>query len=347
MRHQIPQQYRLPLLGRVDRLLRNCFLVASGLGVLVLIVIAVTPAPRVVITKVEQVPERFAKLLLEEPRKPQKPTPEAAKVAAAPAAEAEQEEPKPAPAKVPAASVGSRRTTEPTKVAADKGTAGREQARREVTQQVASVTGSLNQVLADLSTSLASTKDAATATSSATGSRRRTLRAGRSAQELGQVGGGVATAAVDASGSTIGGALIQIESVSQVAGDGVGGTGTGGTGGGSDGSVGGTPGGNGSGVSSAGRSNASLLAVVRRYAPGIQFCYDNELKRNPSLRGKIVLGLVVAASGEVTDVQIVEDTLAASTMRECVLAQVRAWRFPAIAEGSVGFRTPFVFTPPR
>ena len=32
------------------------------------------------------------------------------------------------------------------------------------------------------------------------------------------------------------------------------------------------------------RSNASLLAVIQRYAAGIQYCYGNELKRDPALQ---------------------------------------------------------------
>jgi outer membrane biosynthesis protein TonB len=134
-------------------------------------------------------------------------------------------------------------------------------------------------------------------------------------------------------GSSVTGSLLSIESVSHVA-------------------EGGEPGGTGTqagggGVSGAYRSNASLLAVVRRYAPGIQFCYDNELKRSPGLRGKLVAALTVAASGEVTDVKIVSDTVNSAGLNGCILAQIREWKFPAISEGSTVFKTPFVFTPPK
>jgi TonB family protein len=87
--------------------------------------------------------------------------------------------------------------------------------------------------------------------------------------------------------------------------------------------------------------------VVRRYAPGIQFCYDNELKRNPGLRGKLVVSLVVLANGTVSEAAIVEDSLQSPSVRECVLAQIRGWQFPAIPSGSTSFKTPFVFTPPN
>lgn len=95
------------------------------------------------------------------------------------------------------------------------------------------------------------------------------------------------------------------------------------------------------------RSNAALLAVVRRYAAGIQFCYENELKRNPGLRGKLVFSLTIDAAGSVTEVTIVEDALGARAVADCALAQVRDWRFPPVEAGVTTFRAPFVFTPPQ
>ena len=103
----------------------------------------------------------------------------------------------------------------------------------------------------------------------------------------------------------------------------------------------------GSGLAAGGVSIASLLAVVRRYAAGIQFCYENELKRQPGLRGKVVFNLTVDAAGRVTDVGVVEDTLGAGSVAACALAQIRDWRFPAVAAGVTTFRAPFVFTPPQ
>jgi TonB family protein len=95
------------------------------------------------------------------------------------------------------------------------------------------------------------------------------------------------------------------------------------------------------------RSNASLLAVIQRYAPGIQYCYGNELKREPTLRGKLVLALTVAASGEVSDARVVQNTTGSQALASCALAQVRDWRFPAVTGGATTFQAPFVFTPPQ
>jgi hypothetical protein len=56
--------------------------------------------------------------------------------------------------------------------------------------------------------------------------------------------------------------------------------------------------------------------------------------------------MVVLASGAVSEATIVEDTLNSPAVRDCALAQIRGWQFPAIASGTTRFKTPFVFTPP-
>ena len=129
--------------------------------------------------------------------------------------------------------------------------------------------------------------------------------------------------------------------------EGSGGSGNGGSGGGGGGGSGSGNSGGSADLGSDARSNASLLAVVRRYAAGIQFCYENELKRSPGLRGKLVFSLTIDAAGRVTDVRVVEDGLGAGAVAECALAQIRDWSFPAVERGITTFRAPFVFTPPQ
>ena len=104
--------------------------------------------------------------------------------------------------------------------------------------------------------------------------RRRSVRSGRSGTQIASVGGSSNLAAPDMVGSAIEGQGISIAAITDLAVDG---------GGSGDGFS--APGGGGSpgadGARNDYRSNESLLAVVRRYAPGIQFCYDNELKKQP------------------------------------------------------------------
>jgi TonB family protein len=164
------------------------------------------------------------------------------------------------------------------------------------------------------------------------------VRSGRSSQQLTPVQTNAGTAAPDVAASAIVSEGISVAAIADLSVDG--------EPGGSKMSAGGS-GGGGSGGAGEFRSNESLLNVVRRYAPGIQFCYDNELKKNPGLRGKLVVSLTVEADGSVSDVAVVENSLGSSAVTQCALSQIKGWQFPAIPRGTTRFKTPFVFTPPE
>ena len=102
----------------------------------------------------------------------------------------------------------------------------------------------------------------------------------------------------------------------------------------------------GAGSSAWGRDSRSLMAVVQRYKSGVKFCYDNELKKAPHLNGKITLQMDILASGSVSNLQVVGDSLDDAALQRCILAQVRNWRFQAIDSGTVRFTLPLVFSPP-
>lgn len=321
--------YRLPLWGAPDPRFRKCLRISAGLGLLVLLVALLTPRRAVEITDVEEVPERFAKLILEEPKAPAAPPRVVVPTAPEVVMETKPESvPKPKP--VPK-DVGQRRQT-PTPVPQDRGQVGREKAQQEVASQLTEVKESLSSVLDDVTAALASTDTGAEPTR--TPQRRRT-RSGRSATQMAGVGAGVPKVDAPVQGSSISGsgAAIAIESIRSVA--------DGGSSSSADRSSNGTVG------QSEYRSDSSLLAVVRKYSPGIQFCYDNELKKTPGLGGKLVVSITVTPSGRVSEASIVTDTVRSAGLTSCAMAQIETWKFPAIPEGTVTFQAPFIFTPPE
>ena len=335
MAKHIPEAYRQPLMGRMDSLFKKCLTGSGILGAAVLLVVFLTPLREQAITEIDDMPERFAKLILEEPKKPDPPAAiKKAQIEAPP-----QPEPEPAPAPTPKVEPPKppkrRRPDAAPKVQPDAGKVGRERAQK-VTETLTKTTTELKSALNDLSASLATSTT--TSDKPKKKRRRRNVRGGRSSSEMSTVSTGeVATGDGSAlAGSAIGdGDLIAVESLSLVE------SGGGGTPGGKgeDGSV--------SGGGSALRSNASLLAVVRRYAAGIQYCYENELKRESSLAGKVVVAITIAAAGNVLNATVVDDSIGSEAMLGCAMAQIREWKFPKIDEGVVTFRAPFVFTPPK
>jgi TonB family protein len=55
----------------------------------------------------------------------------------------------------------------------------------------------------------------------------------------------------------------------------------------------------------------------------------------------------IFASGAVSGLRVVGDTLGDPALQRCILAQVRNWRFKAIDSGTVRFTLPLVFSPPN
>jgi TonB family protein len=390
------ESYRQPFFDASDQLFVRCLKGASTLGVLLAVAILLAPVRERVINRVEQLPARYARLILEPP-KPKLATPAGLTPSPGQSPLAIPEKPsgggggggggdqsatakliRPAPAGAPSPAA---RPEAAGALAPDVGMVGRARAQTEVRATLASSTRALSSTLAGLSSSLGAVSGERPAAPRAGGGRARAVRSARSDDQL----AGVSTALASGSGtadlgsSVVVGSLVALGDLSAGGGssgsgggsgggiggglgggfgDGVGPGSGGGTGGGSGGGVGsGTGGGTGPGSGGGGRrgayapgvyrSNASLLAVIQRYAAGIQYCYGNELKRQEGLSGKLVVALTVAASGEVLEATIVENTIPSSRLAACALAQIKEWRFPPIEYGVTAFQAPFVFTPPR
>jgi periplasmic protein TonB len=380
--------YRRPLFGADDELFNRCLMGSAVAGLVFVIAILIAPIRQQVITHVDQLPPRFAKLILEPPKPRPMPAGEVVRAGSMePEGGHEGGGSGPVAARTPAPQVSpapgtGRREMGHTDLPPGEGTVGRARAQQVVSASLASSRASLEHTLGNLSSSLGAVSSSEPA--EPVGRRPgRAVRAARSGNELGSVvtgnpgGGGGA----DLGGSAVRGSIVSIGSLSpggggSGSGGAAGGVGYGGTSGSGEGGLGGTGGGgggtgtgygtgNGSGNgygegtgdgtgtgvgrgSAPGvyRSNASLLATIQKYTAGIQYCYGNELKRDPSLSGKLVVALTVSASGQVVQATIVENTLRAPQLAACALSQIRDWKFPPIPVGVTTFQTPFVFTPP-
>lgn len=340
----VDRTYHQPIWGRTDPALRHALAGASAAGLVLLVAILLAPAvpPRPV--TLEQVPERIARLILEKPRPAAPARAESARLPeprqAAEPTVVEAVKPAPAPKPEAAPRTAPQRRAEPAPVAADRGVRGREQAKAEVAANLQQVGGSLDKALGDLAQALPKAGSApGPAGGRGPGGRSRQVRAASAGDDVGGVEGRVQLGTVDLGTSGLAGGGVSIAALGDVR---TGDAAAGGSDRDGDPIAGGAVGGG-----SPARSNAALLAVVRRYAAGIQFCYENELKRNPGLRGKLVFSLTIDASGSVTEATIVEDALGAVAVADCALAQVRDWRFPPVETGVTTFRAPFVFTPPQ
>jgi TonB family protein len=94
------------------------------------------------------------------------------------------------------------------------------------------------------------------------------------------------------------------------------------------------------------RSPDAIHEVLLSHVPAIRYCYERELKRDPELKGKIVVRITIAADGSVSGAEIVSSTLNSERVERCILARIRLWKdFQAIdpKEGDVTFRQVYTF----
>lgn len=104
-------------------------------------------------------------------------------------------------------------------------------------------------------------------------------------------------------------------------------------------------GGGGSPVRVAGGLDRDVIeSIIRRRLDRIRLCYERELNFFPKLAGKVAVHFVIGKHGEVLEASALEDTMKNSTVRSCILFEVKSWTFPVPEGGTlVNVDYPFVF----
>jgi len=93
-----------------------------------------------------------------------------------------------------------------------------------------------------------------------------------------------------------------------------------------------------------GGDRGSLGGVIKRNLPGVRACYEQALKLNPKLRGKIYIEFTVAESGRVSRVELRATSTLDPGMEKCIRRRVIRWRFPSSEEGPADVSLPIVLT---
>ncbi|MBN1983951.1 MAG: TonB family protein [Chitinivibrionales bacterium] len=93
------------------------------------------------------------------------------------------------------------------------------------------------------------------------------------------------------------------------------------------------------------RSQADINQVVLEQQGRLKKIYEAMLKRDPSLKGKLLIRFTILVDGTVAEVSIVSSTTNNQTFDQRIVSFVERWKFPAVAEaGPVEVVFPFVFT---
>ncbi|MBN1351001.1 TonB family protein [candidate division KSB1 bacterium] len=80
------------------------------------------------------------------------------------------------------------------------------------------------------------------------------------------------------------------------------------------------------------RTAAEISEVIRLHNKAIQDCYKQALRKNVSLKGKIVVRFSISPLGRVTDVTIVSSNLNNERMERCIVNRMRRWNDFGICE---------------
>jgi protein TonB len=291
--------------ARFRRIARNNLLAAVAFGIL----IPLLPLPEIERPVVEQ-PERLAKLIFEQEIIPPAPPPKQVVKQPEPLPQ-KVEEPKPLPKKV--------EKTAP-KPVVPKVSA------REKAQQSGIL--AMSDALSDL--------------------RDNTVAGNFSNTNLSQAGGNAAKTerAILTSGTTSSSGGIQTASLSRNTGGGsLAGRSTTAVHSPSGNAAGGSAGGKGKGDKAAGRSIEEIQMVFDRNKGSIYSVYNRALRNDPTLQGKVVLKLTIAASGKVTLCSVVSSELNDAELAGKITSRVKMFDFGAKDVSEVTITYPIDFLP--
>jgi hypothetical protein len=83
-----------------------------------------------------------------------------------------------------------------------------------------------------------------------------------------------------------------------------------------------------------GEESSAIKEVVRRKSGQVKYCYDQRLKENPNISGRLVVDISIAG-GRVASVIIAENTTGDSGLESCVIRKIKTWAFPAEVEDDI------------
>ncbi len=98
-------------------------------------------------------------------------------------------------------------------------------------------------------------------------------------------------------------------------------------------------------VDSAEIDQAKLASFIKARMGLIKACYENALKRNPNLKGKIAIRFTILETGGLADLESVTNTMGSADVSNCIMATMRSWRTQFKPSGPVTVEYPFVFSP--
>ena len=91
-----------------------------------------------------------------------------------------------------------------------------------------------------------------------------------------------------------------------------------------------------------------IRRIIHRHINEVRFCYEESLRQQPRLAGRVGVQFTIAGNGQVLTSVLQSSTVGNANVENCTVAAVRRWQFPQPAGGGlVVVSYPFVFTQPE
>lgn len=94
-----------------------------------------------------------------------------------------------------------------------------------------------------------------------------------------------------------------------------------------------------------GRDPDAIEAMITQHRAQIAHCYETELRKNPGLKGKIVVRFTVRANGRVTGAKVIQSTMGNAKVERCIVQVIRRFKFDVVGreKGNLTYEYPFIF----
>ena len=91
-------------------------------------------------------------------------------------------------------------------------------------------------------------------------------------------------------------------------------------------------------------SKDQISRTIKSNRPAVRSCYEKALGRRPGVEGKVAVRFTIGATGEVTAVDVAEQTVQDEQLSTCLVVAVKSWKFPEPkGGGKVTVTYPFIF----
>ena len=80
------------------------------------------------------------------------------------------------------------------------------------------------------------------------------------------------------------------------------------------------------------RNEGGVYRAVTTYAGGLKYLYNNALRKNPALKGKITVRLTIAPDGKVTKAELINSTINDAELEETITKRIYRWQFEELKD---------------